>query len=317
MLGSVHKRIAVALLVGCLSGFPCWAIHGKPVANDFYWTLQAAHDLLTGHNPYDGGFQVAPYPLPAAIIGLPFAFLEARLAGALFFGASSALLAFGLSRDGYSRLLVFLAFPYWMALLDVQWSPLIMAGALIPWLLPATLAKPQIGAPVLLTRCNRHGLLACGLVLLASFLILPNWPVRWLAKAGSWPHFVPMFALPLGPLLLLALWRLRDPDVGFLLLTALTPQHWFYDSFILWLIPKDRREILATAALSWGAGIWRFYVTAHSWNEVGSAAISWIYLPMLGVVLLRGYTFGGSRTRTVAYSFSRNPPVVTEQIKSW
>ena len=37
------------------------------------------------------------------------------------------------------------------------------------------------------------------------------------------------------------------------------PQRWFFDSFILWLIPQSRREIIWTVFFSWGAGIWRWY----------------------------------------------------------
>ena len=66
------------------------------------------------------------------------------------------------------------------------------------------------------------------------------------------------------------------------------PQRWFFDSFILWLIPKSRREILATVFFSYGAGIWRWYHTPHSFTEVGRWTVIFIYLPMLGVVLWRG-----------------------------
>lgn len=116
---------------------------------------------------------------------------------------------------------------------------------------------------------------------------MPAWPLRWLSQLGGWPSYVPLFALPLGPALLLALSRLSDPDGHLLLLTSLTPQHWFYDSFILWLIPRDRREILASCFLSWGAGVWRIYHLPRSRAEFGSAAAAWIYLPMLGVLLCR------------------------------
>jgi hypothetical protein len=65
------------------------------------------------------------------------------------------------------------------------------------------------------------------------------------------------------------------------------PQRWFFDTLVLWLIPKTRREILVTALLSWGAGIWRWYHFPHSFDQVGRWAVLWIYLPMLAVVLLR------------------------------
>src|SRR2546429_276923 len=96
----------------------------------------------------------------------------------------------------------------------------------------------------------------------------------------------PLLVLP-GPLLILALWRYRDRDAWLLLLAAIMPQRWFFDAFILWLIPKTRREILFTAFFSWGAGIWRWYQYPHSFSQVGRWAVLVIYLPMFVVVLAR------------------------------
>jgi len=96
-----------------------------------------------------------------------------------------------------------------------------------------------------------------------------------------------------GPLLALALWRHRDRDAHLLLLAALMPQRWFFDAFILWLIPKTRREILLTAFVSWGAGIWRWYHIPHSFAEVGRWTVVFLYLPMLVVVLARTGGKGG------------------------
>jgi hypothetical protein len=116
---------------------------------------------------------------------------------------------------------------------------------------------------------------------------LPRWPLLWLGQTHNYPHFIPLFVLP-GPLLVLALLRYRDRDAWFLLLTALMPQRWFFDSFILWLIPKSRRQILVTVLFSWGAGIWRWYHQPMNFTEVGRAAVLAVYLPMLAVVLYRG-----------------------------
>src|SRR5438309_11964921 len=90
-----------------------------------------------------------------------------------------------------------------------------------------------------------------------------------------------------GPLLLLALLRGRDRDTRLLLLSAAMPQRWFFDAFILWLIPKTRRELLWTVLISWGAGIWRRYQFPHSFNQVGRWAVIFLYLSMLIALLLR------------------------------
>jgi len=282
----MRLRIAVSAAIGVASGAFCWFLmrHLHQDAGDFRWALHLAQRLLARQNPYDTPLE--QYPLTAAIFALPFVRLQPELAAGLFWGISSSLLSFGLTRDGYTRLLVFLAYPYWVGLLFVQWSPLIAAGALLPLLLPATLVKPQVGLPILLTRMSRRGLWACAIVALASFALMPNWPLAWLRQTHNYQHFIPLLVLP-GPLLLAALIRYRNRDAIFLLLSALMPQRWFFDSFILWLIPQSRREILWTALLSWGAGIWRWYHIPHSFTEVGRWAVICIYLPMLAVILLR------------------------------
>jgi hypothetical protein len=275
-------------VIGVASGsFCCFLLlHFHQGAGDFRWTLRAAQHMLHRQNAYDTPLE--QYPLTAAFFGLPLTWLPPELAGGLFYGISSALLAFGVSRHGYHRLLIFLAYPYWAGLLAVQWSTLIVASAFFPLLLPATMAKPQIGLPVVLTHLSRRGILACLLVALLSLAIMPGWPILWLGQLKYYEHFIPLLVLP-GPLLILALWRYRDKDAWLLILAAIMPQRWFFDGLILWLIPKSRREILYTVALSWGAGIWRWNHVPHSFAEVGRFAVIFIYLPMLAVVLLRHF----------------------------
>ena len=259
-------------------------MHLQQGAADFTWAIRAAEYLVRGQSPYDTPLE--QYPLTAAVFGVPFIALRPELAGALFYGISSALMAFGLSRHGFHRLLVFLAYPYWAGILTAQWSPLILASAFFPLLLPATMAKPQIGLPVALTHLSWRGVIACAVVLIATLILVPNWPLLWVHQMGYYEHFVPLLVLP-GPLIALALWRYRDRDAHLLVLTALMPQRWFFDTLILWLIPKSRREILATVACSWGAGIWRWYYFPHSYAQVGRWAVICMYLPMLATVLLR------------------------------
>lgn len=263
-------------------------LHFQQGAADFGWAVRAARYALAGQNPYDTPLE--QYPLTAAFFGVPFVWLHPELASALFYGISSAVLAFGLTRYGYHRLLVFLAYPFWGGLLAVQWSTLIFASAFFPLMLPVTMAKPQLGLPVALTHLSRRGVVACAVVVLLTLIAMPRWPLLWLGQLQHYEHFIPLLVLP-GPLLGLALWRYRDKDAWFLLLTALMPQRWFFDAFILWLIPRSRREVLFTAALSWGAGIWRWYHIPHSFAEVGRLTVLFMYLPMLAVILLRQFAW--------------------------
>jgi hypothetical protein len=289
LCGKIHFmrwRIVVSAAIGFATGAACWFLMKRlhQDAADFRWALHLAQRLLARQNPYDTPYE--QYPLTAALLALPFVRLQPELAAGLFWGISSSLLAFGLTRHGYTRLLIFFAYPYWAGILTVQWSPLIAASAFFPFLLPATLAKPQVGLPVFLTRLSRRGLLACAVLVVASLAAMPNWPLLWIGQLGKYEHFFPMLVVP-GPLLLVALLRYPDRDAQLLLLSALMPQRWFFDSFILWLIPQSRREIIWTIFFSWGAGIWRWYHTPRSFTEVGVCTVLLFYLPMLAVVLMR------------------------------
>jgi hypothetical protein len=282
----MRRRIAVSLVIGCASGAFCWFLMQRfhQDAADFRWALHLAHGVLARQNPYDTPFE--QYPLTAGLFALPFVRLQPELAAGIFWGLSSALLAFGLTRHGYTRLLIFLAYPYWAGVLTVQWSPIIAASAFFPLLLPLTMAKPQVGLPVFLTRLSWRGVVACIAVGLVSLAVMPHWPALWLRQAGNYQYFIPLLVFP-GFLLALACVRYREHDARLLFLSALLPQRWFFDSFILWLIPQSRREIVWTVFFSWGAGIWRWYHIPHSYMEVGRITVILLYLPMLAVVLLR------------------------------
>ena len=286
----VLTRLAVSAAFGIASGFLCSLLMRRMGlgAADFGNALVEAREWLAGRDPFAIYHGATSYPLPATIFALPLLRLAPETAAGVFFGFSSACLAFGLSCSGNWRLLAFLAYPYWAAMITVQWVPLLMAAAFLPWLFAAAAAKPQVAAPLFLCYPSWRGAIATGAVLLASLVMMPNWPLRWLPGVCGFQHFVPLLALP-GPALLLVLYCRRDPDSHLLLLSSLSSQHWFYDSFVLWLIPKNRQEMLATILLSWGAGITRWYFIPHSWDEVGSWAVLWIYVPMLGVILLRRF----------------------------
>lgn len=283
---AMRLRILISVAIGLASGLFCWFLlaHFHQGAADFGWAIHAAQRVLAGQNPYDTPLE--QYPLTAAVFALPFVTLRPEVAAAAFYGISSALLAFGLTRDGYYRLLVFMAYPYWAGMLTAQWAPLILASTFFPLLLPVTMAKPQIGLPVALTHLSRRGVIACLVVLLATLLAVPHWPALWRGQFQYYEHFVPLLVLP-GPLLVLALWRYRERDAWLLFLAALMPQRWFFDAFILWAIPKTRRAIVWTAFFSWGTGVWRWFHTPASFAEVGRWAVICIYLPMLVLLLCR------------------------------
>src|SRR5581483_6371594 len=173
---SRRTRVALSLLVGTCSGLFCWYLlrHFHQGAADFQWAIHGALRLLARQNPYDTPLE--QYPVTAMLFGIPFVRVMPDVAAAIFFGASSGLLALGVTRYGMTRLLIFLAFPYWAAILTAQWSPLILASAFFPILLPVTLAKPQVGLPVALTYLTRRGAIACCVWGLLSLALWPAGP---------------------------------------------------------------------------------------------------------------------------------------------
>ena len=300
---SVRARATVGVLMGSAAGLYCWVLlsHFRMGAADFQWAIAIARSVLKGQNPYD----LPPefYPLPAAFFGMPFLKMRPEIAAAIFFGLSTGLLAFGLTRTGFHRLLIFLAFPYWACVLTAQWAPLLMSGVFFPLAMGAVVAKPQIGIPLFVTHPSKRGAVACIVLFVASLAIMPNWPKYWMLKTRHFNDFYPILIFP-GALLLLALWRYRDKDAWLLVVTACMPQRWFYDAFILWLIPRSRREILFTVAVSWGAGVWRWYHPPQSFHQVGLWAVLFLYLPILVVVVARSFTEKGVVTTVAANAAS-------------
>src|SRR6185437_9582959 len=211
MHSSMRMRVLVSLSIGIGSGLYCWFIlaHLHLGAADFGSAIRAAAAILAHKNPYAAKLQL--YPLPAALFGFPFVAMRPEIAAGIFYGISSGLLAFTLVRLGYTRLLIFLAYPYWAGLLTAQWSPLLMASASLPWLMPVIMAKPQIGLPIAITHMNWRGILCCGAVLLLCVLIMPSWPSQWKAHMQGYQFFIPILVLP-GPLLALAMFRYKDRD---------------------------------------------------------------------------------------------------------
>jgi len=256
-------------------------------SGDFGWALRQANLLIHGKDPYSStvGFELVPYPLTTIIFALPFLMFNTVVAGALFAGLSSGLLAFGITQGGRHRLLVFLSYPFWSAILIVQWSPLLMAASFLPWLFPVVIAKPNLGIAVALKSGRRVGLIVAGILVAVTIILRPNWPVTWWRQTAGYQHFLPV-TTGLGILLLLLVPLLRnDTDARFLLLMAFIPQRWFYDALLLWLVPATTSEFLITGVLSWGSAL--LTPPTRTIHQVAALSVCFNYLPMLVVVLVR------------------------------
>ncbi len=251
----------IALLFGLVSGVVCFLLrpaHFPP--GDFNWAIYTAVDMINGVDPYaftPNPLKI-PYPLPVGLFALPVLALPQAAAASVFFGTSSGLLAFGILRSReYWRLLAFISWPYVYALMMVQWSPLITAAWFLPVLAPLmVLVKPHTALPVALARWSTPGLWLAGIVLCLSLLMYPTWPFRWLAMVGDYQRLFPLLVLPAGPLLLLAVFRWREPRARLILAIAVLPLRGAYDLLLLWLVPSTWWESIVLTLLSWIMGLW-------------------------------------------------------------
>jgi hypothetical protein len=297
---NMRVRIGLSVLIALTASILCWIQLERraQLAADFNFAWRAAWYLLDGQNPYtaiqpagDYPFQTYfYYPLTAAIAAIPFAWLPPYIGGAVFFGVSSGLLGYALLQDGWKRLPLFLSAPYWIAMSVAQWSPLIAAAALLPGLQWLLVCKPNIGLAGFTYRPTRLGLFGMGTFLLVSLLWLPTWPIDWIRLTRELKgHPPPFLVLPLGPLLLLALLRIRKPAGRLFLGLSLLPQLlFFYDQLLLGLIPNRTKSGLIYSGLSWAAYLgWRLVTSLNPGLQVQPAlfVIALIYIPALVFLL--------------------------------
>jgi len=293
-------RAIIATALGGWGAFIAYfsmASHPAHLAKDFSYPWRAARALLAGQNPYEVMRAVGEYPfnsgllypLPAALVASPLANVRPEIAGAIFVGLSSALLAWGLLRDSPYRLPLFLSAPFVQAAILGQWSPLLTAAALMPSLQFLAAAKPTVGLAAWIYNPSRRGIIG-GLILVAiAFLILPRWLGDWLDVASGMNKYRGPATTLLGSFLLLGLLRWRRREGRLFVAMSLIPQlPVFYDSLILWLIPSTLWRSVTFSAVSWvGYLAWYPHHTSPAQNEI---AFPWlvftIYAPALALLLL-------------------------------
>jgi hypothetical protein len=298
-----RDRLFTAALVGLGVGAMAWiAMNMGPqyAARDFTYPWRAARALLAGHNPYEVIVPAQhypyesrfPYPLPAAVAVLPFAGLAAVPAAALFTGLSSGLLAWATAGEGTWRFWTFLSAPLWLVLQLGQWSPLLMAGALIPTLGFALALKPTLGLALFAWRPSWRAAIAGLLLCAACFLLVPTWPLDWVRAARETTGHSPPVLQPWGWLPLVALVRWRRPEARLVAVLACVPQNpYFYDQLPLWLVAWNGPTAFLLTALSWVAYAGARLQCTNS-HYCGAEAMPWVrgllYAPAAALVLLRG-----------------------------
>jgi len=304
---TLARAWGAAAMLGVLTGGLCFVVlkshHSvKPevTAGDFQWSLRDARDLVAGRDPYryPPGPYAIPYPVPAALVVLPLAWMPDLWAGSVFMGLSVMLLAFAILRSGQEwRLAMLLSWSFIYALLWVQWTPLLCALWFLPALAAIVLIKPNIALPLLLAGefggelwRHRRGqwLLPPAGLLVASLLWYPTWPLVWYRQISSYQGISPpLFALPLGPLVLLSLLAWRDRRAWLIVILALMPQRMVYDQLPIMLVAGSRRQLWILILASWiNCAI---FLNSNGWSYVPlgwqNFLLATLYLPAVGMLV--------------------------------
>lgn len=278
--------------------------HGRP-HSDFGMLWFGARALLRGIDPYS---VIGPgktfnydwpliYPGTALVAALPLAPFTEQWATAIFVGISAWLLAFGITRDGWYRVPLFITGAFISSVQLGQWSMLFTAALFLPLLAFLSIAKPQGALPILSASLEKRAPWAAviGMVTLLSISLVmsPHWIPRWLDAIGNTTAMEPPIMRLGGPLLLITLFRWRRPETWLLLTLAALPQSWgWYNTLPLFAIPGTFAEsvVLAGTAMM-GAWYADTQLEATSIDglvrSVGAVIVITIYLPAALMILRR------------------------------
>jgi len=299
------ERIGIAILVGigaAALSYITLTMYPQFAARDYTYQWRAAHALLAGQNPYYVIRPAGPYPfeeyyfypLPAALITLPFSWLRPVPSSAVFVGMTSGILAYAVTRDGFRGLLILAGVPYLSAVVLGQLTPLILAAAFLPAFQWAYAAKPTIAAALFAARPSLRGAALAVMLIVVSLVVLPHWPLDWLHVLRNTPHHRAPVMRPFGFIILLALLRWRTPEGRLLAVMAVAPQvFYFYDQLPLALVARTGRQLLLLAAASWVAWAITWMSCTHkpACVEFGEPwIVPLLYLPALVLVLSRPNT---------------------------
>ena len=257
---TIRQRVLVAVAIATVAAGLVFALtrrHPHLLAHDFTWHWRAIRALLAGENPYvvirdSGPYPFSSgyyYPLPAAIVALPVAWLSAANSQVVSVGIWTVLLVYAVTYDGWYRLPMFLSAGFFWAIVSGQIAPLLAVGCLLPAFQVLALAKPNVGLAIFAYRPSRWAIVGGVVGTIIALAFVPTWPQDWRSALASDPgvHLIPLLA-PGGFLVLAAILRWRRPEARLLLTLACVPQSLaFYDAFPLLLLPKTFRQSLVLA----------------------------------------------------------------------
>lgn len=297
--GTASRREAMAWALGAATfGFIAafCTMRGAAKPGDFFYWYTAAGALLDGKSPYDVIPAIDPerfltnffYPLPAAVLTVPFARLPYPIAGGLFVAIASGFLAYGTARRGRETLWLICGAPFIVSATSGTWSLPIAAAAVVPALGFLAVVKPNVGAATFLYRPSWWIVIGGALLLAASLLVRPDWPREWLLDLGSVQNRVTPILTPVGPFLLLAATRWRRPEARLLLGYACIPQApWFYDQLILGIIPATALQAMNYSVITQLALVIWIFGDGVTWPYGSWWLAAVLYLPPLAMIMRR------------------------------
>jgi hypothetical protein len=300
-----RSRVVVALLIsagGMLLAYNGFHTHAH---SDFGAIWFGARAMLQHRNPYDvvghgKEFDHWPilYPAPALVAAIPFTIFSERAATILFVGVSTFALAMAVTRTSWHLLPLFITQPYTSSAALGQWSILITAALFFPSIAAFSVCKPQAALPILFATRRKKAFVAAlagaGVLLVLSFMIMPRWPVFFLANIRASTGMRPPITYRGGLLVLLTLFRWRRPESWLVLSMACMPQAWgWYGTLALLTIPATFAESVALAGVI-AIGGWIGATTmptlpsaASFFSWAGSLIVLSVYVPVTLLLLLR------------------------------
>jgi hypothetical protein len=300
-----HRLLPV--LVAVYAGIACLIAQSGQAVREvdwvYFWT--AGHALASGNNPYHAVDALASYPLyypgPAIVVLAPFGLVSARFGWFLFALVSGY--AFGLAGIRYGRGLPAAALSacFLEAMAYGQWTPLLVAAAVIPGLGFLFAAKPTVGVALFAFRPHRVALVGTLVLTLISLLVMPYWPAEWWTALGRNRQYAAPVLRPWGWLLLLAALRWRTAEGRLLLLLSLIPQTTaLHGALPLFLVPENRWQAYGLAVASFVAAVWQALILPPTGIRLADGLTQrWpilfllLWLPALLLVLLPRAPRGG------------------------
>ena len=284
-------------------------MRGKPHPGDFAQTWYAARALLAGQDPYrligpgralEFDFEFR-YPLPAAVVAIPFAPLPRDVASGLFIGLGLACLAWILMRHGHAPLIGLVSAGVASAINSVQWSPVLAAATILTPLSILLVAKPTIGFAMFVARPSWWAIGGGVFMVAASFIAQPEWLAAWRAATSNHVGISALALHPGGALGLLALLKWRRPEARMLAALICVPMAPFlYETVPLLLIPRTWWEATLVVLASYGVLAWGMRaplsdyasLPTHVMNSANATAL--VLVPLATAIVLRRPNVGAA-----------------------